>query len=126
MNKISNAQVAALTKTAAETVRALSENNQRLAAENGDLKEKVAHFEMKSRAEDLARVMESKGIDPDIPFHQKVAGIMERNLDVVEEALNFSSPQVKLASLVGDDADIDGLPGDVAASRFYEALLDGE
>lgn len=105
MNKISAAQAGQMMKLAAENLRALSEANVTLESENGDLKEKLAHFEKKERAEKIASAMEEKGIESHISFEEKVAGILKRDdLDVLEAAVGFSAPQMKIASVHEDGA----------------------
>lgn len=96
MEKLSNAQVSQFLKTASGTLRALSE-------ENVSLKEKVAFYEKKERAEKIAEAMDQKGLEPDLSLAEKVAGLMKRDdLDIVEEAVSMSAPQMKLASVYED------------------------
>jgi len=97
MNKFSQAEAGQAMKLAANSLRALSEENQ-------DLKTKLSHYEKKEHAEKVARLMEEKGIEPELSFQDKVAGLLRRErLDVVEEAVGLAAPQMKLAS-VHDDA----------------------
>lgn len=96
MNKHSAAEVGQVMKVAATNLRALSEENQ-------DLKQKVAHFEKKARAEKIAHQMEAKGLEPELSIQDKVAGLLKRDdLSVVEEAVGMSAPQMKLASVKED------------------------
>jgi hypothetical protein len=101
MEKISNQQAAALTKVAASTLRALSE-------ENKALREKVASHEKQSRAEKIAVMMEEKGLNTELDFPSKVASILERDdLTVLEEAVGMSAPQMKLASIHEDGVEVE-------------------
>lgn len=93
MNKISQAEVGQMMKLSADSLRALSEENQ-------GLKTKVAHFEKKEHAEKIAHLMEEKSIESELTFQEKVAGLLKRdNLEVVEEAVGFTASQQKLASV---------------------------
>lgn len=120
MNKISHAEAGQMMKLAADSLRALSEENQ-------DLKGKLAHYEKKEHAEKVAHLMEEKGIEPELSYQEKVAGLMKRDrLDVVEEAVGLAAPQMKLAS-VHDDArvSVEGsgeADGDMAAQQFAANL----
>ena len=119
MNKISSAEVGQMMKVAAENLRALSEENQ-------NLKVKVAAFEKKSRAEKIASAMETKGLEPELSFSDKVDGLLRRDdLSVVEEAVGMSAPQMKLAS-VREDSRVatggDDYSGDSATDAFAANL----
>ena len=93
MDKISTVEVGQTMKLASENLRALSE-------ENMQLREKVAHYEKVERVEKIASAMEEKGLEPELSFQDKVAGLMRRDrLDVVEEAVGLAAPQMKLASI---------------------------
>lgn len=127
MNKISNAQASQLMKTAAENLRALSEDNKAKDALISEQKEKIAHFEKKAHAERIAEIMEEKGINPEVSFKDKVAGIMTRDdLKVLEEAVNLNAPQIKIASVHEDEnAVVDSGPdyhGDSASNAFATGL----
>lgn len=118
MNKLSQAQTGQMMKLAAENLRSLSEENQ-------DLKTKVAHYEKKERVERIAHAMEAKGLEPELDFDEKVAGLLRRDkLDVVEEAVGLAAPQMKLASVHEDHrATIEGGEfTDDAADRFASNL----
>jgi hypothetical protein len=121
MRKISGVEVGQMMKLAADNLRALS-------GENQELKEKLAFFEKKERAESIATVMEEKGLEPDASYEEKVAGLIKRDdLEVVEQAVGMSAPQMKLAS-VHDDGTIEvegGMhddDGGVAAGQFAAGL----
>ena len=118
MDKISNQQAAALTKVAATTLRALSE-------ENKALREKVASYQKQARAEKIAAMMEEKGINTELDYSAKVASILERDdLTVLEEAVGMSAPQMKLASVDDDGEPVtDTDAGNQAASTFAMGLV---
>jgi regulator of replication initiation timing len=125
--KISQAQVAQLSKLAAANLRALSEENVTLREENGTLKTKVASYEKQQRAEKIAAEMESKGLNSEVPFQTKVAEILRKdNLDVIEEAVGMAAPQTKLASIHEDGSDDFESSGDeatdAAAQKFAAQL----
>jgi hypothetical protein len=130
MDKISGAQAQQLLKVAAASVRSLSQANQKLTTECGDLKTKVASYERKEHAEKIASLMEEKGVNAELSFQDKVASLLEgdRNLDVVEEALNLGAPHIKVASIDEESNGGGTLPtdddvhGDAAASNFVAGL----
>ncbi len=125
MDKISEAEVGQMTKLAATALRALSGENQELRAENGALKAKVASFERKEHAERVAKQMEVKGIDPDASFEEKVAGLLKReDLRVVEEAVNMSSPQMKVAGVRDGHVTVEGGVDGAAEASFAAALAE--
>jgi hypothetical protein len=96
MQKVSAAQAGQMMKLAAESLRALSEENQ-------SLRTKVASYEKKERAERIAKAMDDKGLEPELEYQEKVAGLLQRDdLDVVEQAVGLSAPQMKLASVHED------------------------
>lgn len=108
MEKISSQQAAEMMKTAASTLRALSEDNSKLRTENEELVEKVASYEKKARAEAIAAKMEEKGLNTDLSLQEKVAQIMNRDdLDVLEQAVGMSAPQMKLASVHDDEVEVE-------------------
>jgi hypothetical protein len=129
--KISQAQVAQLSKLAATNLRALSEENGVLREEVGTLKTKVAAYEKQQRAEKIAADMESKGLNPEVSFATKVAEILRKdNLDVLEEAVGMAAPQTKIASIHEDGVEEESggdEVNDAAAQRFAAQLasLDG-
>lgn len=96
MRKLSNVEASQMMKLAAENLRALSEENQ-------ELRTKVAAYEKREKAERIASLMDEKGLEPDASFQEKVAGLLKReDLDVVEQAVEFSAPQMKIASVHED------------------------
>lgn len=119
MKKISSVEAGQMMKMAAENLRALSE-------ENVELREKVASYEKRDRAEKIATSMEEKGLEPEASFEEKVAGLLKRDdLDVVEKAVGFSAPQMKIASVHedGPGGEVEGdTEGGVASANFAAGL----
>jgi hypothetical protein len=114
MHKLSSDEVAAALSQVGPTLRALSE-------ENEGLKEKLAAFQKKERVEKLASTMQRKGLNPETSLEEKVAALMQRdNLEVIEEAVSMSAPQMKLAEV----SDHPGNPG-TAEGAFMASLLGG-
>lgn len=112
MNKLSSTKVAEVLGQVGPTLRALSE-------ENSVLKEKVAHYERRDRVEKIASRMEEKNLDPETSYDDKVEALMGADdLGVVEKAVEFSAPQIKLAAL----SDHHGNPSD-AASAFEMGIV---
>lgn len=121
MNKISAPQVGQMMKLASASLRALSEDNQ-------VMREKLAFYEKKDRAEKLASAMSEKNIEPELSHTEKVAGIMRReNLDVLEEAVGMAAPQMKIASVHDNGVvSVEGGASDdgsFAGDRFAASLL---
>lgn len=122
MEKISAPQAQQLMKTAAANLRLLSK-------ENTELRTKIASYERKARAEQIATLMEEKGYQPETSYQEKVASLLngDRDLAVVEEAVKMGAPQIKVASVEEDssgghvptDGDTDG----AAAAANFEAGL---
>ncbi|MDD1711148.1 MAG: hypothetical protein LUQ37_09605 [Methanoregulaceae archaeon] len=112
MNKMSSEKVAQILGQVGPTLRALAE-------ENTSLKEKVAFYEKRERVEKIASDMETKNLDPETGYDQKVEQLMNSDeLDVVEKAISMSAPQIKLAAL----SDHPGNPSD-ATSAFAAAIV---
>lgn len=125
LTKISQADQGQMMKMAAANIRALSERSSSLETENTTLKEKVAFFEKRERVEKLAHSMESKGIEPELPMSEKVAALMKReNLDVIEEAVKMSAPQMKIAHADGGErVQVEGTENDAEARFFHNILM---
>ncbi len=120
MEKLASNKVAEVLNQVAPTLRAQAATIEAQDSEISELRTKVAHYEKKERAEKIASVMESKKLDPDTNFSEKVAGLMERdNLDVVEEAVGMAAPQMKVAAL----SDNPGAGGTNAEERFVAELM---
>ena len=93
MNKLSSDKVAEVLAQAGPALRALLE-------ENTALKVKIAHYNQLERVEKLAKTMEDKGFDPQFSHEEKVQRLMGADdLNVVEQAVELSAPQFKLASV---------------------------
>jgi regulator of replication initiation timing len=124
MEKISKAQAGEMMKLAAENLRSLSEENQALTSEVSTLREKVAGFEKRERAEKIAKEMDEKGLEPGASYSEKVAGLMGRdNLDVVEEAIRMAAPQIKVAHIHDDSkVPVEGGEGSQAEAQFVASL----
>lgn len=113
MNKLSSTKVA---EVLAQVPIALRAQQEKIAA----LQEKVAHYEKRDRVTKLASVMQTKNLNPDSTYEEKVASLMEAdNLDVYEKAVDLSAPQIKLASLSDDP----GNPS-TAEDKFFADLMD--
>lgn len=110
--KISAQQVQSLLKTASSTIRSLQ-------GENVELREKVATFERRERAEKIAQSMEEKGLHADLSHQEKVAHILKRDMGITEEAVKMASPQ---NSVLGS---LDDRPGN-GMSAFEQYVLTGE
>lgn len=111
MNKLSSTKVAEVLSQVGPTLRAQQ-------AELTALREKVAHYEKRDRVEKIANIMQAKNLDPDTSVDEKVEALMgEEDLDVVEKAINFSAPQIKLAAL----SDYPGNASD--ATTAFEAMI---
>ena len=123
MRKISSVEVGEMMKLAAGNLRALSEENQ-------ELRTKVAAYEKRDRAEKVASAMEEKGLEPELSFEEKVEGLLRReDLEVVEQAVGMSAPQMKLASVhedgptvPGDGGGLSDEEGSTAAANFAAGL----
>lgn len=119
MDKISNVQLGQMMKVAASSIRTLSEENQQL-------KEKVAQFEHQAHVEKVASLMEEKGLQPELSFDEKVEALSRKdNLDVIEQAVGLSAPQLKLASVHdGGKVTVEGsdIEGSAAQDNFAAAL----
>lgn len=114
MNKLSSTKVAEVLSQVGPTLRAQQ-------AEIQALQEKVAHFEKKERVEKIASQMEAKNLNPGTSYEEKVESLMgSDDLNVVEKAIEYSAPQIKLAALSDD-------PGNShdAETAFVQGILGG-
>lgn len=120
MQKISSEQAGQVLGQVAPTLRAQQQKIESLETENVTLTEKVAFYQRRERAEKIAAQLEAKGLDPDSTFAEKVDGLMgpEKDLDVIEKAIDMSAPQIKMASI----SDSPGNASD-AKSAFEAAIL---
>lgn len=115
MNKISSKDAAQLLKQAGAAIR-------HLAHENQDLQTKVASFEHEKRAQAIARSMEEKGLNADLTFEQKVANLMDADLNVTEQAVKLAASQKLGLGHVDDD----GPQTSNSTSAFEHYILTGE
>lgn len=112
MQKLSSTKVAEVLAQVPVALRAQQE-------EIAQLREKVAHYEKRDRVIKIASAMQTKNLDPDTTYEEKVSNLMgSDNLDVVEKAIDLSAPQIKVASL----SDHPGSGGD-AESAFVAGIL---
>ena len=112
-----NKEAIEVLKSVPETLRALVDENQKLAAA-------LAEYRRRDQAEDIVATMEARGFsDRSVPFKDKVAQLLasEKDLGVVKEALALNSPDLSFASL----ADSPSAGGD-ATVAFEEFLLGAE
>lgn len=115
MHKISSGEAASLLKQAGAAIRTLT-------SERIELRQKLAAYERRERAEKIAREMEEKGLQDDLTFEQKVAAIQKaQNLDVTEEAVKLAAPQGRVFGNVGDDQ-----PGSNGVSALEHFIATGE
>lgn len=113
MNKLSSTKVAEILAQAPVALRAQQE---KIAA----LQEKVAFYEKRDRVTKIASVMQTKNLDPETSYDDKVSNLMEANdLDVYEKAIELSAPQIKVAAL----SDHPGNPSN-AEDAFVAGLMD--
>lgn len=126
MSKVSAAQAGQMMKVAAENLRALSEENKTVRTENEELRTKVAGFERDKRVEKVAKAMDAKGLQPEMTLDEKIASLRQHEkLEVLEEAVNLSAPQMKLASVASDGqvtVEGDDVEGNDAANAFASNL----
>jgi hypothetical protein len=121
MQKISSEQASQILGQVGPTLRAQQQKIESQAVMIEEQQEKLAFYQRRERAEKIASQLEAKGLDPDTTYAQKVDGLMssDKNLDVIEEAVGMSAPQIKLASL----SDNPGNASD-AKSAFEIAILE--
>lgn len=125
MNKLSTTQAGQMMKLAAENLRSLSVENSTLRQERDEAMQKVAAFEQDKRIERVAKAMEAKGLNPELSLEEKVASLRQHEkLEVLEEAVNLSAPQMKLASVAGDETvNVEGAGDSEAATNNFAAGL---
>lgn len=113
MNKLSSTKVAEIVAQAPAVIRAQLEEIQ-------SLREKVAHYEKMDKVTKIASQMQTKNLDPETSFDEKVAHLMVvGDLDVYEKAIDLAAPQIKLAAL----SDSPGNASDAEAA-FLAALAE--
>ncbi len=114
MNKIAHTKVAEVLSQVGPALRALRE-------ENDVLTEKLAHYEKQARVQKIASNMQAKNLNPESSFEEKVDSLMGEDngkLDVIEQAIDMSAPQVKLAALSDHPSN-----GTDAADAFHSVIL---
>ena len=95
---MSATKVAAVLHQVPGTIRGLVEEVSQLRQENEGLREKVAHVELQKRAENIARMMDEKGFDTDVPYEDKVAEIMlNPHITALEEGVKRASGQTGIS-----------------------------
>lgn len=113
MNKLSSTKVA---EVLAQVPIALRAQQQEIA----ELKEKIAGYQKRDRVTKIASAMQTKNLDPDTSYDDKVELLMGRDdLDVYEKAIDLSAPQIKVASL----SDQPGSGGGANAEDAFAAGL---
>jgi ubiquinone biosynthesis protein UbiJ len=121
--KISHVQIGQMMKLAGATIRQQQTELTETRAENEELKQKVAHFELKDRAEKLATAMEERNLRSELSYPEKVAHLMGHpNLAAVEAAVDMNAPQVLKVASVHDDGTLGTDNTDSAEGRFNQAL----
>lgn len=115
MNKLSSTKVA---EVLAQVPIALRAQQEKIA----ELQEKVASYEKRDRVTKIASAMQSKNLDPETSYEEKVSSLMGRDdLDVYEKAIDLSAPQIKVASLSDDPSSGNGANAeDVFAAGLME------
>jgi hypothetical protein len=112
MEKLSQDSTVEVLKQVPAVLRALVDENTKLASA-------LAEHERNAAAEEIVSVMDARGFsDRSVPFKQKVAALLasKKDLGVVKEALALSSPDLSFASL-------SEVPEDGAASAFENFIL---
>ncbi len=114
MNKLSSTKVAEVLAQVPTALRAQQ-------SEIAQLKEKIAHYEKMDRVTKLASAMQTKNLDPETSYEEKVENLMGRDdLDVYEKAVDLAAPQIKVASLSDHTGNASS-----AEDAFLAGLLDG-
>lgn len=105
--KISAAKAAQVYSAVPGVLRALAAERDELLEKNASLAQQLGERTHSDRIEKIARTMETKGIDPDTPYEDKVERIKEaaergKSLDVIEEAIEMTAPNGEIAKLAED------------------------
>lgn len=120
MNKLSSTKVA---EVLSQIGPALQASQEKIASQNetiAELKEKIAQYERRDRVTKIANQMQAKNLNPDSTLDEKIESLMGADdLDVVEKAIDYSAPQIKVASL----SDHSGNASD-AESSFVAGLME--
>lgn len=105
--KISAAKAAQVYSAVPGVLRALVAERDELLEKNAALTQQLGERTRRDRIEKIARTMDSKGIDPDTPYEDKVERIEKaaeggKSLDVIEEAIEMTAPNGEIAKLAED------------------------
>jgi hypothetical protein len=111
--------VAALMKTASDTLLTLQANNVKLAAENSEL---AAQLTRKDLAADIVELLENRGQgDSRIPFREKVAALLDSGQDLatLKQALLLQPPAMGFAKVAEKRGNAGGSPDDRLLDAIY-------
>jgi hypothetical protein len=117
MSDITKQSTVEVLKEVPEVLRALVEENTKLASA-------LAEFEKREKAEEIVSMMDARGFsDRAAPFKDKVAALLasKKDLEVVKEALALQSPDLSFASLSEVPSD-----GNGDATQAFEKFLLGD
>jgi hypothetical protein len=115
MSNISSKDAQGVLKQAAVAIRTLTN-------ENDGLKQKIAEFEREEKIAEIAREMESKNLNNELTFEEKLAALREaKDLNVTQEAVKLAAPQGGLLARTTSDE----IPGG-GTSAFEHFILTGE
>lgn len=118
MRKISAADAATVLARVPEVLLACDQKIQKLASENADLKEKVAHYETRDRVDSVMSLMEENHIDAGLDSQEKRAMLLEKakegKLEVVEQAVKLAAEGNPLGEVGDIPAAADNLLGYLA------------
>ena len=92
---MSSENVIGLLKTAQATMLTLGE-------ENESLRQKVAEFERRDKARQIAFEMESKGLNADQSLDEKIASILGQDIEIVDQAVKMASSGAELLGVPSD------------------------
>ena len=116
MSEITKESTLEVLKEVPDVLRALVEENTKLASA-------LADYEKRGKAEEIVTMMDARGFsDRTTPFKDKVAALLasKKDLDVVKEALALQSPDLSFASISEVPSDGNG----DATMAFEKFLLD--
>lgn len=119
--KLASEHVSAVAARGASIIRELTSDNERLHAENLQLRDKVASMERDGEIRKLASEMEEKGLNANLSFEEKVAHIQGyTDLSQVQEAVKMASAgHIRLASVTDE-------PGRGSTDSLTSFCLSGE
>lgn len=107
--KISTAQAWQVYSEVPGVLRALASERDNLVEKNASLQSELDDYRRRDRIEKIARVMETRGLNPGQSFHDKVEQIKEaadkgRSLDAIEEAVELTTPDGGIGKLGSDQS----------------------